>query len=1147
MLDLRNPEQEGQNIMGQQGSSHSVATSRLSTIVKSPRSRKFGKWFAVVLLLFTIFGFFAAPPLAKSILLKQLSQQLHREVSIEQIAINPYALSARVNGLSIKAEGGKEVAGFDELFVNLSSASIFKLAAVVDEIRLQGLRVAVARVAEGRYDISDLLDEWMKPKDEPDNGTPRFSLNNIQVLNGKIVFDDQPKGKVHTISDLNLTVPFISSLPYQAEVLVSPSFSANINGSQLALTGESKPFSTTHESQLNLDLDRFDLSVLQPYLPESLPFRLNAGLLDTEMKAMFKEVSDQVYSVSVVGAAHVSGLSVGEPDQSPLLDWKRLDVELEQIDPINRVAAVRRVGLDGLEVSLAVNKQGEFNVLRVLDKLAAATPAKPAKEDKPAEPGKPFAWTLGEFALSNGLLRWQDQSNPTPVAGEVRKLQARVGKVDGRLVEPIVIDEVSYQIDLGERFKVEGMAFKGIKVDLPGRQVDIAEVSNNGTRARMLRDKDGRIEWVSPPALKAARATNAQPPAKAKDEKPWVGRLGKLVVDDLAFRFEDRTTQPVAVQEIEGFSLHGEELTNAPNQKGKIALKTKINQKGSLNVDGSLQVVPLEVAVKVETLAVPLMPLEPYVGQFLNVSLHRGLISNKGEAMARLDTAGLKAGYKGNFTLGDFLAVDKANSADFLKWKSLYFGGIDFRLEPMAVNIGEIALSDFYSRLILNKDGRLNVADIVKQPAGKAAEAKPVEPAAAAAGSETKEAARVAPPAVAPTKPPLPIRIAKITLQNGTVNFSDFFVKPNYTVNVTRLGGRVNGLSSAADTVADMELRGKYANSAPVEILGKLNPLAAKSFLDIKAAITGVDLTGFSPYSGKYAGYAIEKGKLSLNVAYKLENNQLAAENRLFIDQFTFGDKVESPDATTLPVNLAISLLKNNRGEIDLNLPISGSLDDPEFSIGGLIIKVIVNLFVKAVTSPFALLGSMFGSGEELSNVEFAVGRASIDAAATKKLESLAKALVERNSLKLEITGRADPEIDREGLKRVAIERAMKAEKLKDLKKSGEGKSLDEIEIAPTEVKTYLIRAYKEAKFPKPRNVIGLQKELPVEEMEKLMLTNLPATDDDIKALADRRAEVVQGWLVEQGKVPPERVFLLPAKVEHDDKGKGSRADFSLR
>jgi hypothetical protein len=459
----------------------------------------------------------------------------------------------------------------------------------------------------------------------------------------------------------------------------------------------------------------------------------------------------------------------------------------------------------------------------------------------------------------------------------------------------------------------------------------------------------------------------------------------------------------------------------------------------------------------------------------------------------------------------------------------------------LAINIGEIALTDFFSRLILNKDGRLNVADIVRKPDAEAAPKPESKP------DETKVAGKAPAKDAAPAKPPVPIKIAKITLQNGTVNFSDFFVKPNYTVNLTKLGGRVSGLSSAADTVADMEVRGKYANSAPVQILAKLNPLAAKSYLDLKADITGVDLTGFSPYSGKYAGYAIEKGKLSLNVAYKLENNQLAAENRLFIDQFTFGDKIESPDATKLPVNLAISLLKNNRGEIDLNLPISGALDDPQFSIGGLVIKVIVNLFVKAVTSPFALLGSMFGGGEELSNVEFAVGRAGIDAVATKKLESLAKALVERNSLKLEVTGRADPESDKEGVKRVAIERAMKAEKLKDLKKAGEGNSLDEIDIAPEEYKAYLTRAYKEAKFPKPRNVVGLQKDLPVEEMEKLMLTNLPASDDDIKTLADRRAEAVQGWLVEQGKVPPERVFLLPPKVEHDDKGKGSRADFSLR
>ena len=1102
------------------------------SLLKSSRSKRVGVFIVGFFLVFGLFGYFAAPPLVKSILLKQLSQELHRDVSIENIDINPYALSARVKGVSIKAEGGKEVAGFDELFINLSSASIFKLAAVVDEIRLQGLRIAVTRVAEGRYDISDLLDEWMKPKDEPPSEIPHFSVNNIQLIGSKIVFDDQPKGKLHTISDINLALPFVSNLPYQVEVLVEPSFSASINGSPLVLKGRSKPFAGSHESELDLDLDRFDLAGLQPYLPASLPFRLRAGTLDSELKIIFKELSDKVFSLSVMGSAHVSGLALAESNGQPLLGWKRLDIELENADLINQKISVKRVALDGLEASLSINRQGEFNVLMLIEQLTKPAAKDPAKtlDAKPVA-GKPLEWSLGEFALSKGLIHWKDDSKLTPVAGEVRDLQLAVGKLDSRLVDPIEISEASYQVDLGERFRVGRMTIKDVRVDLPAHRIEIAEVTNSQTRARMLRNKAGNIEWVSSPLLKTIRATDA----KAQDERPWIGKVAKLNIEDLGFRFEDQAIQPAATQELDGFNLHGENLTNEPGKKGTISLKSKINKKGSLNVDGNVQIYPLDVALKVETIAIPLLPLQPYFAERVNIALTRGLVSNKGEATALIDKGGLKASYKGTVTLGDFLAVDKENSADFLKWKSLFLGGIDFRLEPMAINIGEIALSDFYSKLILNQSGRLNVQDIVRQPA---AGTVPVTVANVAKPNEEKP----------PAKPLIPIKIAKITLQNGTINFSDFFVKPNYTVNVGKLGGRITGLSSTAETIADLDLRGSYANSAPVKIVGKLNPLAAKSFLDIKADVTGIDLVGFSPYSGKYAGYNIEKGKLSLNLAYKLENNQLTAENRLFIDQFTFGDKVDSPTATSLPVNLAISLLKNNRGEIDLNLPISGSLDDPQFSIGGLILKVIGNLFIKAVTSPFALLGSMFGSGEELSNVEFAAGRANINQAAGKKLEMLAKALTERAALKLEITGRADPEADKDGIKRVILERAMKAEKLKDLlKKGGEGESLDSIEITSDEYKTYLTRAYKEAKFPKPRNMVGLQKELPVDEMEKLMLTNARAADEDIRQLAKQRAENVQGWLIEQGKVLPERIFLLPPKAEADEKAKATRADFSLR
>ena len=1118
------------------GNPSTTATARAVAALKGPRTRRIGLWLAGLILGFGVVGYLAGPPLMKWLLVKQLSTELHRQVSIEQIDINPYALSARVAGVSVKADDGREVAGFDELFVNLSSFSLFQLGLVADEIRLQGPRVAVARVAEGRYDISDLLDEWLKPK-EP-SPTPRFSINNIQVSGGKVVFDDQPKGRVHTVSDIGFALPFISSLPYQAKIVVEPSFSATFDGAPLALKGRSTEiFEGNLQSELNLDLDRLDLAGFQPYLPSSLPVRLKSGTLDSELRIVFKELSEKVFSFTVVGSAHISGFDMDEATGAPLVAWKRLDVDVENADLINRRFAVRRVALDGMEPYVAINRSGEMNWLRLVEQIAEGAGGE-ARE--PA--AKPPEWSVGEIRLSNGRMHWQDESTVRPTSGDVLDIDVAVGKIDGTLAEPIEISEATYRVDLGDRMRIGRVAVKGVRIDLPRHRVEVAEAAAREARALLVRNKEGKIEWLSSPVLKTVRKARED----LSDERPWQTSVTKLTVDDVAVRVEDRSTAPVAIQTIDGFSLLAENLSTEPGKAGTVSLKSRINQKGSLKVDGSVQLMPLLASLKVETQAIPLLPLQPYFTGFLNIALTRGLVSNVGELTAQMGKDGMNATYKGSLTLGDLLAIDKVNNADFLKWKSLYLGGIDFRLQPMVVNVGEVALSDFYSRLILSKEGRLNLQDIVRKPE---AGAQPVASAAErpVAGAAAGKAAAPVPPTTAQAPTP-PIRIAKVTLQGGTVNFSDFFVKPNYTVNLTKVSGRVSGLSSAADTVADLELRGKYANSAPVQVVGKLNPLAAKSFLDIKADVTGVDLVPFSPYSGKYAGYNIDKGKLSLNVAYKLENNKLAAENRLFVDQLTFGDKVDSPDATTLPVNLAIALLKNNRGEIDLNLPISGSLDDPDFSVGGLIVQVIVNLFVKAVTSPFALLGSMFGGGEELSNIEFGAGRASLGDTATKRLESLAKALTERDSLKLEVTGRADPEADKEGLKRVAMERAVKGEKLKDqIRKGTEGGSLDSVEIDPAEYPEYLKRAYKEAKFPKPRNVIGMQKDLPVEEMEKLMLTNLPASDDDVRELALQRAETVQGWLIEQGKVPAERIFLVPPKRGGDDKGNGSRVDFSLR
>jgi hypothetical protein len=419
------------------------------------------------------------------------------------------------------------------------------------------------------------------------------------------------------------------------------------------------------------------------------------------------------------------------------------------------------------------------------------------------------------------------------------------------------------------------------------------------------------------------------------------------------------------------------------------------------------------------------------------------------------------------------------------------------------------------------------------------------------------EGSEVTAPASSPREPAAPIRIREITLQAGSVRFTDNFIKPNYTANLVDLGGAITGLSSQADTVAEVDLRGQV-NDAPLNIAGKINPIKGELFLDLKAGVHGMELAPFSPYSGKYVGYGIERGKLSFDVAYKIDHRQLSAENRLVLDQLTFGDKVDSATATTLPVQLAVALLKDRNGVIDVNLPIGGSLEDPEFSVGGVIVKVIVNLVTKAVTAPFALLGKLFGGDEELSFIEFDPGRTEIAAAGEARLKSLASALAERPGLKLEIAAWVDPVGDREGLRRENLDRKVRAIKVKDLVAKGESATVASVTLSPEEYPVLLARAYDAQNLAKPRSATGSQQPLPPAEMEKLLLASTQIGDDELTALGNRRAQSVKQWLQSTGQVPEPRMFLLATRLGAGAEtaataptpasgGKTGRIEFSLK
>lgn len=321
--------------------------------------------------------------------------------------------------------------------------------------------------------------------------------------------------------------------------------------------------------------------------------------------------------------------------------------------------------------------------------------------------------------------------------------------------------------------------------------------------------------------------------------------------------------------------------------------------------------------------------------------------------------------------------------------------------------------------------------------------------------------------------------------------------------------------------------------------------------MDLKAAFKDMDLSPVTPYAGKYIGYDIQKGKLSFDLKYHIDRRKLDSTNVVFLDQLTLGEKVDSSDATKLPVSLAIALLKDRHGQIKLDIPVSGTLDDPQFSVWRIVVKVILNLLGKAATAPFALLGSLFGGGEELSYAEFDYGSALLSEENLKKIGTLVKALSDRPTLKIDLEGYVDAERDREAMKKMVFDRKMKVQKMNDLLRTQKRPvKLVDVVIGAAEYETYLRKAYDAEKFPKPRNFIGLAKKLPVGEMEKLIYTHLEVQDDDLRLLAGQRVTAVRDALVAAGEVTGERIFIVETKYlapPAKEKLKNSRVDFRLK
>jgi uncharacterized protein involved in outer membrane biogenesis len=986
---------------------------------------------------------------------------------VQSIDIQPYTLELTVRGFRIgekerSIDAAEALFSLEELYVNLSSASVARRAPVISSLSLKAPVVRLVREAENHFNITDLVEDFMKRPVEPEeDGRAMFSVSNIVIEGGRFEFVDRLKKSRQEISEIRVGVPFVANFESYEGTWVEPHFSAKVNGAPLTLNGKLRPFTENREATLEIKLNDVDLTRVDEYSPIPTGISLLSGYFDSDLLLTFTQVAGESPSMVLTGRAAL----------------RKLEIENQGVE------APYRAKLDQFDVKLTeVSLNGT----------------------KPSH----VTLTLTEAAVSR-------KGESEPVLSLPR----------------LSVDEVA--------------------IDSKRQSVAVGAVVLDRFKAGARRETDGRLDLVklfAPPPGQAVSAPEP-PPANAETSKPWAVQLGSLKLKAAALRFEDSTLTNIAPMVVDPLDLTVNDIDFSGAAPLKLALKAAINQNGSLETNGSLAWSPLAADLTVNANDVDLVALQGWAGDRLNVLLTRGALSFDGNIQA--DGSPLKVAVNGKGRFINFNVLDKVSTLDLMRWRSLDINGIKFVNEPLRVDIASIAIADFFAHVALSPEGELNLEHIVRQDdkAQQLVQAVPAAPPLAEEKDASAEQVQtIATNAVQPpTRKRIPVHIGRIVMQGGNVNFNDQFIKPNYRAKLTGLSGRVGPLDPRKP--GEIDIRGAVDKAAPLKIVGKVDTMGSELFLDITASAKGIDMPAFSPYSGKYVGYAIEKGKLSVDIHYHVEKGELTAQNNIFLDQLTFGEKVESPDALSIPVNLALAVLKNRRGEIDVHLPVSGSINDPQFSLGGVIFNAIINLLTKAVTAPFAMLGSLFG-GEELSEITFLPGQAQITPEAEKRLEMLSRALTDRPTLELEITGRADPLNDPEALKQTLLERRVKALKMSEKIKKGEATgSLDEIELGPEEYAKYLTLAYKEAKFEKPKNVIGLTKSLPIPEMEQLMLANTDAGENELRELAALRAAVVRDWLIDRGGVAGDRVFVLAPKVEVEADGEktGSRAEFSLR
>ncbi|MEK7760711.1 MAG: DUF748 domain-containing protein [Nitrospirota bacterium] len=717
------------------------------------------------------------------------------------------------------------------------------------------------------------------------------------------------------------------------------------------------------------------------------------------------------------------------------------------------------------------------------------------------------------FDVTDGTVaadaKYELDASATPIKFQISQANVKIEKLavkeDGSL-DPVIT--------------IPALNVVGVDVDLATHEVTVGNIAVERASFTAWLNPDGSVNYqqmfspmdsVEPPPA----AGSASP--KPKDEKPWAVWIKEITLQDHSIDFEDRTLPTPAQIEVRALTVKTHDVRIPITKALPLEVGMQLNGTGTIHVNGSVLPNPFQADVTLALKDIAIRPFQPYFEKFARIDVQSGAVNLDGTMhLAGEHPNGPLLSYEGNAGVEALSVTDRDQGDEVASLQALSLNGLRVTVDPTTASIKEVGIQQPIVHLVVQPDGGLNLGKLAAvSPSSVPVDEKTVEPQK-------------------PKSPPVPVTIGMVKLTKAAATFRDNSVQPPVQTGLSDLTGTIKGLSSKQLARADVDLTGRVGKVAPLKIAGTINPLSEDAFTDIAVTLGGMDLTVESPYSGKYVGYGLSKGKLSLDLRYKISKKQLEAENKVLVDQLTFGEKVESSDATSLPVKLAVALLKDRKGRIDIDLPIRGDLKDPDFKYGKAVLSVLLNLLTKIVASPFTLMGKLIPGGgdeEDLQFIEFPSGSASVAVEELKKFEALVKGLEERPGLRLEITGTADPVRDRKvlGLQK------LNAQLLAKWQRENGASKVAELPMVEEERAIKELFDQQRSQQPVATPAEGNPKPPTIEEMRQQLVAAIPVPDSDLRLLALQRAEQMRGQLAGDGKLADNRLFLTEVDLIASD------------